>query len=127
MESKETSKKRFYLKWPWNLVVYIALILVLRIFAIPVILVLSAWNKKQQPDGPAEGYCLQRTRGQLKKLWVSGILLFLGLLMGAYFVGCIIFEDFSTWEGIEYGTWIFSGVEKMASSRSLARVMEVGQ
>lgn len=107
---EEKSKPKFYLKWPWNLVVYIALILVLRIFAIPVILVLSAWNKKQQPDGPAEGYCLQRTRGQLKKLWVSGILLFLGLLMGAYFVGCIIFEDFSTWEGIEYGTWIFSGI-----------------
>lgn len=52
---EEKSKPKFYLKWPWNLVVYIALILVLRIFAIPVILVLSAWNKKQQPDGPAEG------------------------------------------------------------------------
>ena len=52
MESKETSKKRFYLKWPWNVLVYIILVVLLRIFAIPVILLLMWWNKKQQPDGP---------------------------------------------------------------------------
>ena len=40
MESKETSKKRFYLKWPWNVLVYIILVVVLRIFAIPVILLM---------------------------------------------------------------------------------------
>ena len=32
MESKETAKKRFYLKWPWNVLVYIVLVVVLRIF-----------------------------------------------------------------------------------------------
>lgn len=26
------------------------------------------WNKKQQPDGPEEGYCLQRARGRLTGL-----------------------------------------------------------
>ena len=35
METKETSKKRFYLKWPWNVLVYIILVVVLRIFSIP--------------------------------------------------------------------------------------------
>ena len=35
MDSKETSKKRFYLKWPWNVLVYIILVVLLRIFAIP--------------------------------------------------------------------------------------------
>lgn len=72
METKETSKKRFYLKWPWNVLVYIVLVVVLRIFAIPVILLLMWWNKKQQPDGPEEGYCLQRTRGRLTGLiWAA--------------------------------------------------------
>lgn len=68
METKETSKKRFYLKWPWNVLVYIVLVVILRIFAIPVILLIMWWNKKQQPDGPEEGYCLQRTRGRLTGL-----------------------------------------------------------
>lgn len=68
MESKETAKKRFYLKWPWNVLVYIVLVVVLRIFSIPLILLIMWWNKKQQPDGPEEGYCLQRTRGRLTGL-----------------------------------------------------------
>ena len=68
MESKETAKKRFYLKWPWNVLVYIVLVVVLRIFSIPLILHIMWWNKKQQPDGPEEGYCLQRTRGRLTGL-----------------------------------------------------------
>ena len=72
MESKEASKKRFYLKWPWNVLVYIILVVLLRIFAIPVILLIMWWNKKQQPDGPEEGYCLQRTRGRLTGLiWAA--------------------------------------------------------
>ena len=72
MEPKETSNKRFYLKWPWNVLVYIVLVVVLRIFAIPVILLIMWWNKKQQPDGPEEGYCLQRTRGRLTGLiWAA--------------------------------------------------------
>lgn len=80
METKETSKKRFYLKWPWNVVVYLVLVVVLRIFAIPVILLIMQWNKKQQPDGPEEGYCLQRTRGRLTGLiWAAVFLIGGGL------------------------------------------------
>ncbi len=75
MESKESPKKRFYLKWPWNVVVYIVLVVVLRIFAIPVILLIMWWNKKQQPDGPEEGYCLQRTHGRLTGLLWAAIFL----------------------------------------------------
>ena len=72
MESKDSSNKRFYLKWPWNLLVYIILVVVFRIFSIPLILLIMWWNKKQQPDGPAEGYCLQRTRGRLTGLiWAA--------------------------------------------------------
>ena len=74
MEPKETSKKRFYLKWPWNVIVYVLLVVVLRIFAIPLILLIMWWNRRQQPDGPEEGYCLQRTRGRLIGLIPAALL-----------------------------------------------------
>ena len=74
MEPKETSKKRFYLKWPWNVIIYILLVVVLRIFAIPLILLIMWWNRRQQPDGPEEGYCLQRTRGRLTGLIPAALL-----------------------------------------------------
>ena len=51
MESKETSKKRFYLKWPWNVLVYIILVVLLRIFAIPVILLIMWWKKNSSRTG----------------------------------------------------------------------------
>ncbi len=86
MESKESPKKRFYLKWPWNVVVYIVLVVVLRIFAIPVILLIMWWNKKQQPDGPEEGYCLQRTRGRLTGLIWAAIFLIGGGLAIWFFL-----------------------------------------
>lgn len=71
LQENET-KKRIYLPWPWSLLVYIILVVVLRIFSIPFILLIWWWNKKQQPNGPAEGYCLQRTRGQLIQLvWAA--------------------------------------------------------
>lgn len=73
-EKKE--KKQFYLKWPWNLVVYILLVVLFRVFSIPLILLLMWWNKKQQLGGPAEGYCMQRARGQLIQLvWAAVALL----------------------------------------------------
>ena len=62
-------KKKFYLKWPFNLIVYIVLVIVLRVFAIPVILLIMWWNKKQQPDGPDGGYCMDRNRKGLAKLF----------------------------------------------------------
>ena len=86
MESQETSKKHFYLKWPWNVVVYIVLVVLLRIFAIPAILAIIWWNKKQQPDGPEEGYCLQRTRGRLIGLIWAALFLAGGGLAIWFFV-----------------------------------------
>lgn len=87
MDSKQASdKKRFYLKWPWNVVVYIVLVVILRIFAIPVILLIMWWNKKQQPNGPEEGYCLQRTRGRLTGLIWAAVFLIGGGLAIWFFV-----------------------------------------
>ena len=72
--TKKMPSKRFYLKWPWNVIVYILLVVVLRIFAIPLILLIMWWNKKQQPDALEKGYCLQRTRGRLIGLIPAALL-----------------------------------------------------
>ena len=94
MESKESSKKRFYFKWPWNVVVYIVLAVSLRIFAIPVILLIMRWNKKQQPDGPEEGYCLHRTRGRLSGLILAGIFFLAGgVFLCFFFMGLSLPEE----------------------------------
>ncbi len=102
-------KKRFYLKWPWNLVVYILLVLVLRVFAIPVILLLMAWNKKQQPDGPEGGYCLQRTRYRLANLGWAALFLVIGGGLAALFLYQAP-ADKSGWELADYGTFAVAGI-----------------
>lgn len=86
METKKASKPSFYLKWPWNVVVYIVLVVVFRIFAIPFIMLIMWWNKKQQPNGPEEGYCLHRTRGRLTGLIWAALFLAGGGLAIWFFV-----------------------------------------
>ena len=109
MESKDPKKKRFYLKWPWNLAVYVVLVIILRIFSIPFICIIMWWNKKQQPDGPEEGYCLQRTRGQLIQLVWAAVFLLVGASGAAWLVSAWM-EDHTTWEYMDYITLIISGV-----------------
>ena len=80
MRSNEIHKKHFYLKWPWNLIVYLVLAVALRLFAVLPILLIMWWNKKQQPDGLEECYCLKRTRGSLTGLiWTAHLLVGGGL------------------------------------------------
>ncbi len=102
-------KKRFFLKWPWNLIVYILLVLALRIFAVPVILLLMSWNKKQQPNGPEEGYCLQRTRYRLANLGLAALCLVIGACLGALFLYQAP-SDKSGWELADYGTLAVAGI-----------------
>ena len=85
MEPKKAEQKRFYLKWPWNVLVYVALAVVFRIFSIPLILLIMWWNRKRQPDGPEEGFCLQRTRGRLTGLIPAALLLAGGALCLYFF------------------------------------------
>ncbi|MCI8303658.1 MAG: hypothetical protein HFF52_03425 [Lawsonibacter sp.] len=99
-------KKRFYLKWPYNVIVYILLVVVLRIFAIPVILLIMGWNKKQQPEGPEGGYCLDRTRKRLARLLWS--LLYLLLAAGCGVVFFMGFGEEKT-EISDWAVWIVSG------------------
>ena len=108
MKPTETQKKYFYLRWPWNLVVYILLAVLLRIGSIPFILLIMWWNKKQQPDDPEEGYCLQRTRGRLIQLVWAAIFLLMAAAGGVYLVTTLP-EDRTGWEYMDYIKLFISG------------------
>ena len=77
-------KKGGFLRWPWNVVVYIALLAVFRLFAIPIILILMAVQGKNNPHGVAEGYCLSRTRKRFS--WVLWGLLWLVVSAGLFYM-----------------------------------------
>ena len=72
--SREQKPLPKWLRWPWNVVIYAALVLALRIFSIPIILILVALRARYSPHGAAEGYCLARTRRRLV-LAIPGVLL----------------------------------------------------
>lgn len=50
--------KGWFLRWPWNVIIYLLLFLVLRLFAVPIILILMQIQQKNNPHGISEGYCL---------------------------------------------------------------------
>ena len=81
-------KDNGFLRWPWNVVLYALLIIALRLFAIPVILLLVWVQQKNNPNGVAEGYCLSRTRKRLS--WLLGGLVSAavgGALLYMFYVG----------------------------------------
>ena len=101
-------KKGGFLRWPWNVVVYVALVVALRLFAIPVILILMNVQRKNNPHGAAEGYCLSRTRKKLS--WVFWGLLWLvvaAVLFYMFHVG--LQEDRAYWETTDYVTLAVCG------------------
>lgn len=104
----EEKKKGDFLRWPWNVVVYVLLVLALRLFAIPVILILMGIQRKNNPHGAAEGYCLGRTRKKLS--WVGW-----GLLMAVISVALFftfywgLQQDPDYRETMDYVTLVITG------------------
>ena len=97
-----------FLRWPWNVVVYVLLAAVLRLFAIPVILVLLCIQRKNDPHGVEEGYCLSRTRKRI--VWVLWGLLWLVVSAGlAYLFSMGLRQDRAYWEAADYVTLAVSG------------------
>lgn len=94
-------KKGSFLRWPWNVIIYILLAVVFRIFAIPIILFLIWYQQKNNPHGVAEGYCLSRTRKRLSWLLWALLLLLLSVCLAVYFVGSMK-SDRSAWETYDY-------------------------
>lgn len=76
----------FLLRWPWIVLVYLALFALLRLWAIPAVLLVGAARRKYSPHGAAEGYCLSRTRKKLKQLPLGLLLLAAALCVGVYAV-----------------------------------------
>lgn len=101
-------KKGFFLRWPWNVVVYVLLFLALRLFAVPVILLLMGMQQRNNPNGVAEGYCLSRTRKRLT--WLIWALL---VLLGAAGLLCMLYvglqQDRAYWDAADYATLAFCG------------------
>lgn len=102
-------KKGFYLRWPWNVVVYLALLAALRLFAVPIILILMAVQRKNNPHGVEEGYCLSRTRKRITWLiWALLALVLSGGLLCLFLVGWR--QDRAYFETMDYVTLVVSGV-----------------
>ena len=104
----EEKKKRSFLRWPWNVVIYVLLAVVFRIFSIPIILFLMWYQRKNNPHGAAEGYCLSRTRKRLIWLLWSLLMLFLGVCLAVYFLDGIK-TDRGGWETADYVALVISG------------------
>lgn len=97
----EEKKKRSFLRWPWNVVIYVLLVVVFRIFSIPIILFLVWYQQKNNPHGIAEGYCLSRTRKHLSWLLWSLLLLLLSVCLAVYFLDGMQ-TDHGQWETNDY-------------------------
>lgn len=107
MASKE--KKGGFLRWPWNVVIYVLLAAALRLFAVPVILALLYIQEKNNPHGQAEGYCLSRTRKRLTWLiWALLVLAVGGALVYMLPVG--LRQDRTYWDTMDYVTLALCGV-----------------
>lgn len=94
-------KKGRFLRWPWNVVIYVLLALVLRIFAVPVILILMWIQRKNNPHGILEGYCLSRTRKRLT--WLIWAFLLLVVSVSLFCLLKVWLEQDKTyWETMDY-------------------------
>lgn len=102
-------KKGGFLRWPWNIVIYILLVLVLRVFAVPLILVLIGVQHKYNPHGMAEGYCLSRTRKRLT--WLIWALLMLAVSAALFYMfQAGLKQDMVYWETADYVTLAVCGI-----------------
>lgn len=102
-------KKGGFLRWPWNIVIYILLAVALRLFAIPVILILMSIQRKNNPHGIEEGYCLSRTRKRL--IWMLWGLLCVGAGAAVlfYMLYAELWQERTYWEPIDYVTLVIGG------------------
>lgn len=101
-------KKGGFFRWPWNVVVYVLLFAALRLFAIPIILILLAVQRKNNPHGVEEGYCLSRTRRRLS--WALWSLLWLVISAGLFYMFYVgLQQDRAYWETSDYVTLAVCG------------------
>ena len=69
--------------WPWSLILAIVFVVgagyfIGYLWSFLIALGFSAWQRKNNPDMPQGGYCLEKTRKQLSSLGIAAIVLILG-------------------------------------------------
>jgi hypothetical protein len=102
----EQKKKGFRIPWPWSLILAIVFVVgagyfIGYLWSFLLALGFSAWQRRNNPDMPEGGYCLEKTRKRLSSLGIAVIALFLGFCVAVY-IWMTLQEDRSYWESMEY-------------------------
>lgn len=125
----EEKKKRRFLKWPWTLILYLVFVIGVGYFigylwSFLAATAFSAWMRKQNPDMPEDGYCMEKTRKRLASLGIAILLLFFGVCLCVY--GMVLVQsDKSGWEIAEYAKLVIGllgGVGFLASGIGTAYI-----
>lgn len=116
MEQKKKSRR--IIPWPWSLIIAIVFVLgagyfIGYLWSFLLALGFSAWQRKNNPDMPEGGYCLEKTRKRLASLGLAAVVLILGFCGGVY-TWMMLGEDRSTWETMEYVKLAVGGLGSLA-------------
>ena len=116
MEQKK--KGRRIIPWPWSLILAIVFVVgagyfIGYLWSFLLAFGFFAWQRKNNPDMPEGGYCLEKTRKRLASLGLAVIVLALGFCVAVY-IFMMLKEDTSTWETMDYVKLAVGGLGGMA-------------
>lgn len=116
MEQKK--KGRRIIPWPWSLILAIVFVVgagyfIGYLWSFLLALGFFAWQRRNNPDMPEGGYCLEKTRKRLASLGLAVIVLALGFCVSVY-IFMMLKEDTSTWETMEYVKLAVGGLGGLA-------------
>lgn len=116
MEHKK--KGRHIIPWPWSLILAIVFVVgagyfIGYLWSFLLAFGFFAWQRKNNPDMPEGGYCLEKTRKRLASLGLAVIVLALGFCVAVY-IFMMLKEDTSTWETMEYVKLAVGGLGGLA-------------
>ncbi len=100
--------------WPWSLILAIVFVVgagyfIGYLWSFLIALGFSAWQRKNNPDMPQGGYCLEKTRKQLSSLGIAAIVLILGAFCLIYM--WIMFQEGTDgWEIMDYVKMMVGGI-----------------
>ena len=116
MEQKK--KGRRIIPWPWSLILAIVFVVgagyfIGYLWSFLLAFGFFAWQRKNNPDMPEGGYCLEKTRKRLASLGLAVIVLALGFCVAVY-IFMLLKEDTSTWETMDYVKLAVGGLGGLA-------------
>lgn len=87
-----------HLNWPWNIILYVLLVLILNIFSIPILIVLMSQSEKRY----GSGFCLSRTRRRISCLLWALLFFFLAFIFfgGFFYQVPMDKSDWDTWDNV---------------------------